>query len=72
MSSNQSRPKEEIIERIRSMVFLCMYCNGENPIAATVMDFENSTGKAYGTAFFICPDCRNKFSVKIEDLGKVT
>jgi len=23
------------------------------------------------TAFFICPDCRNKFVVKIQDLGKV-
>lgn len=26
---------------------------------------------AYATAFFICPDCQNKFDVKIQDLGKV-
>jgi hypothetical protein len=34
-------------------------------------DFEYHISGAYATAFFICPDCHNKFFVKIQDLGKV-
>jgi hypothetical protein len=63
--------KQEIIERIRSMVFLCIYCNNQSPMSASVIDFEYHATGAYATAFFICPDCRNKFVVEIEDLGKV-
>jgi len=48
-----------------------MYCNNETPMTATIIDFENYSTGAYATAFFICPDCRNKFVVKIQDLGKV-
>jgi 5-methylcytosine-specific restriction endonuclease McrA len=71
MIKYHSMPKQEIIERIKSMVFLCVYCNSPNPITLSVVDFENHASRAYGTAFFICPDCHNKFIVKIQDLGKV-
>jgi hypothetical protein len=36
-----------------------------------VMDFEYNATGAYARAFFICPDCQNKFVVKIQNLGKV-
>lgn len=58
------------MERIKAMDFLCIYCNDGSPMT-TVIDFENHAMGAYATAFFICPDCQNKFIVKIEDLGKV-
>ena len=76
--SNQKRiienfnQKQEIIERMKAMVFLCIYCNSQNRITASVIDFVNDDSGTHGIAFFICPDCRNKFAVKIEDLGKVT
>ena len=72
MSNDHSRLKQEIIERIKSMVFLCIYCNNQDPMTASVIDFEYQASGTYAIAFFICPDCRNKFAVKIEDLGKVT
>jgi hypothetical protein len=72
LSSNHfSRAKQEIIERIKSMVFLCMYCDSPNPIMLSVVNFENHSSGPYGTAFFICPGCHKKFIVKIQDLGKV-
>jgi 5-methylcytosine-specific restriction endonuclease McrA len=71
MSDDHSRPRQEIIERVKSMVFLCMYCNSPSPITVSVVDFERQASRSYATAFFICPDCRNKFVVKIHDLGKV-
>jgi hypothetical protein len=49
-----------------------MYCDSSNPIALSIVDFELYGSKLQGMAFFICPDCQNKFMVKIEDLGKVT
>jgi hypothetical protein len=66
-----SAARREIIERIRSMVFLCMYCNNPNPISLSVIDFEYHISGPFAVAFFICPDCQNKFMVRIEDLGKV-
>ena len=63
--------KEEIINRIKSMVFLCMYCNTPNPISLSVVDFDYQDAGSYSKAFFICPDCHNKFMVKIQDLGKI-
>jgi 7-cyano-7-deazaguanine synthase in queuosine biosynthesis len=63
--------KQEIINRNNSMVILCMYCDNETPMVASVIDFEYYATGAYATAFFICPDCRNKFVVKIQNLGKV-
>lgn len=72
MSSDHSNLKQEIVERINSMVFLCIYCNSETPMKASVIDFEEYDTGSYATAFFICPDCQNKFVVKIQDLGKVS
>ncbi len=71
MSNDHSRLKQEIIERIRSMVFLCINCNNQDRITASVIDFENHDSGTHAIAFFICPDCRNKFAVKIQDLSKV-
>ena len=71
MSSDHSNSKQEIIERIKSLIFLCIYCNSDSPMTASVIDFVNDNSGTRGIAFFICPDCRNKFAVKIEDLGKV-
>ena len=70
MIDDHSRLKQEIIERIKSMVFLCMYCDSSNPITVSVVDYEYQASRSYATAFFICPDCRNKFVLKIQDLGK--
>ena len=70
MSGDHSRLKQEIIERIKSMIFLCMYCNTSNPITFSVVDFVDQASRSFATAFFICPECRNKFIVKIEDLGR--
>jgi uncharacterized protein YlaI len=72
MSNDHSRLKQEIIERIKSMVFLCIYCNNQEPMTASVIDFKNHDSGTHAIAFFICPDCRNKFAVKIQDLGKVS
>ena len=63
--------KQEIINRIKSMVILFMYCDNETPMAASIIDFEYYATGVYATAFFICPDCRDKFVVKIQDLGTV-
>ena len=71
MISDHSITKQEIIERIKSMVFLCMYCDSPHPIALSVVEYERQASESYATVFFICPDCRNKFVVKIQDLGKV-
>ena len=71
VSSHATKTKELVIERLKSMVFLCMYCNSPNPLSVSIVDFEYHASGPYATAFFICPDCRNKFMVKIEDLGKV-
>jgi len=71
MSGEHSNSKQEIIERIKSMVFLCMYCDSPHPIALSVVEYERQASESCATAFFICPDCRNKFVVKIQDLGKV-
>ena len=63
--------KQQIIERIQSMLFLCLYCNTKTPIVATNIEFSTAHSNAHSTAFFICPECKNKFLVKIEDLGRV-
>jgi hypothetical protein len=51
MTKDHSRLKQEIIKLIKSMVFLCMYCNNQNPMTASVVDFEYSATGAYATAF---------------------
>jgi 5-methylcytosine-specific restriction endonuclease McrA len=71
MIGYHSMQKQEIFESIKSMVLICMYCDSPNPITVSVVDYEHQASRSYATAFFICPDCRNKFVVKIQDLGKV-
>lgn len=63
--------KHEIINRVKSMGFLCLYCNNPSPISLSVVDFEYQGSGPHASAVFICPDCQNKFMVKIEDLGRV-
>jgi hypothetical protein len=46
MSSDHSNSKQEIIERIKSMVFLCMYCDSHNPIVVSVVDYEHQGSEA--------------------------
>ena len=71
MSGDHSNQKQEIIERIKAMVFLCIYCNSQNRMTASVIDFVNHDTGAHAIAFFICDDCRNKFAPKIEHFGKI-
>ena len=64
--------KQEIIERIKSMTFMCINSTSPKPITLSVVDFEYHASGSNVTAFFICPDCRNKFALKIEDLGEIS
>jgi 5-methylcytosine-specific restriction endonuclease McrA len=69
--SRSDAAKDAIIERIKSMVFLCMYCNSPKPVMISIIGIDYHASGAYATAYFICPDCRNKYMVKIQDLGKI-
>lgn len=71
MSDDYSGPKEEILERIKSMDFPCMYCNNKKPTAPSVIDFGYHATGSNAIAFFICPNCRHKFTVIIQDVGKI-
>lgn len=71
ISNHYSKAKQEIIEHIESMVFLCMYWDSLNPIMLSVVNFEYHSSGPYATTIFICPDCHKKFIVKIQDVGKV-
>ena len=53
------------------MVFFCMYCDTRTPIALSVADYYEEGSGPQAIGFFLCPDCSNKYMVKIEDLGKV-
>jgi len=46
-------------------------CNNETLMTAPVIDFVYYTTGTYATSFSICPDCQNKFIVKIQDVGKL-
>ena len=63
--------EQQIIGRFKSMVLLCIYCNNQNPMTPSVVDLDYRASGPFATAFCICPDCRNKFVVNIQDLGKV-
>lgn len=63
--------RQQVISRIKSMLFLCLYCNTKTPIATTNVEFNSTDSDAHAIAFFICPDCKNKFLLKVEDLGRV-
>jgi hypothetical protein len=59
------------MDRIKSMDFLCMSCNSPTPVSASVIDLEHYAIGSNATAFFICPNCLHKFTVKIQDVGKI-
>ena len=72
LSSNHPKdPKQEMIERVKSMVFLCMYCDNRYPISLSLIEDASQGSGPHVRGFFICPDCKNKFMINIEDLGKV-
>jgi hypothetical protein len=64
-------PKEEILRRFKAMTFSCIYCDADKPISFSTMDYQPKGSGPHVTGFFICPNCKNKYMVKIEDLGKV-
>jgi hypothetical protein len=65
--------KEEIDKRIRSMFFLCIYCDNPSPLTLSLIEVKKDKGqsKPYVMAIFICPTCKNKILVKIQDQGKL-
>ena len=69
---NNIPESQKIINRLQSMFFMCVYCDSPTPLALIEIEHKNEKGRTYFTAFAICPHCRNKFSVKIEDHGKVS
>ena len=71
MSDEHSRLKEEIVERIKSMVFLCMYCNSQNPIKFQLSNFKIKPAERMQQHFLFVLIVRNKFVVKIQDVGKI-
>jgi hypothetical protein len=62
---------QNIIERVRTIAFSCIYCDTRNPAQLSAVEYKPKGSGPHATGFFICPECRNKFLVKIEDLGKV-
>lgn len=72
MSDNHPESlRQQILQRVKSMTFSCIYCDASNPVSLTAMDYKPKGSGPHVMGFFVCPDCRNKFMVKIEDLGKV-
>jgi hypothetical protein len=69
-SDRPEYPKEEILRRFKAMNFSSIYCDVDKPISLSAMDYQPKGSGPHVTGVFICPDCRNKFLVKIEDLGK--
>lgn len=49
------------------MFFLCTHCDNSTPLNMS----DIGIGEAGVTTFGICPNCGNKFVVKIQDYGKV-
>jgi 5-methylcytosine-specific restriction endonuclease McrA len=72
--STDDFPKElrqRITDRLRSMFFLCVYCDNPNPLSLSAIEYKTEVGQRYFTAFSICSNCNTKFGVKIQDYGKV-
>jgi hypothetical protein len=69
---SETRDSEKIIDRINSMTILCMYCDYPNPISLSAIEYEAKIGGSHASAFLIRPECRNKFMIKIQDLGRVS
>jgi transcription elongation factor Elf1 len=70
-SDHPEYPEDEILRRVKAMTFSCIYCNENKPVALTAMDYQPKGSGPHVVGFFICPDCQNKYMVKIEDLGRV-
>lgn len=66
---SEVRDREKIIDRIKSMIIRCMYCDYPNPISLSAIEYETKATGSHASAFLICPECRNKFMMKIQDLG---
>lgn len=69
---SEARDRQKIIDRIKSMLVRCMYCDYPNPIQLSAIEYETITSGAQASAFLICPECRNKFMIKFKDLGRVS
>jgi hypothetical protein len=69
--TNMTNERERIIDRIKSMSILCIFCNNPNRLSLSVIEYQSDVSESYASAFLICPECRNKFMIKIVDLGKV-
>ena len=65
--STQTISKNKIIDRFKSMFFLCTHCDNPTPLNMSDVGIEEQLVTAFG----ICPDCSKKFLVKIEDYGTV-
>ena len=70
-SHHPDSPKEDILRHLKSMTFSCIYCDEAKPVGLTAMDYQPKGSGPHVIGFFICPDCQNKYMVKIEDLGRV-
>lgn len=66
--STHTISKNKIIDRFKSMFFLCMHCDNPTPLNMSDIGIEKENIMAFG----ICPNCSKKFLVKIEDYGRVT
>jgi len=69
---SEPRDRQKIIDRIDSMIIRCIYCEYPIPISLSAIEFETTASGSHASAFLICPECRNKFMIKIQDLGRVS
>lgn len=71
-SKYPSGPRQKVIERVKSMCFLCISCDSKIPLTPSITDYDDRDTGAHVLAFLICRGCKNKFLVKIQDQGKIT
>jgi|GEM_PF-2210405 len=64
-----------LIEHFNSIDFHCIFCDNPDSLAKSIIEymspFSDFRTAITVTAFLICPQCRNKFFVKILDQGKI-
>ena len=63
----EGRDRQKIIDRIKSMIVRCMYCDYPNPSQFSAIEYETIASGSHASAFLICPECRNKFMLRIKD-----
>ena len=76
---NEVYPTEElekkVIERFNSIDFHCIFSDNPDSLAKSIIEymspFSDYSTAVTVTAFLICPQCKNKFFVKILDQGKI-